>query len=514
MKYQRMIQLGDDLKLSARRFRDRPCFVQGDGISQSFAETNNRVNRLAHVLSEAGVRHGDRVVILAVDSIGYYEVIYACMKLGATYVPLNNRLAEAELETLLRRANPQAVFVSDRYAQMGRDIVTRVGGVRLFVNFDDSYQELVAGGANIEPGVRVLDDDIVGLAFTSGTTGLPKGVLQSQGMLKTLVWMQSIEYDPRPGDFRYTASPAFHIAGQGAVFLHVARGISTLILPQFEAPTTLRWMQEGGLTGCFLVPTMIRRLLDLPNVRDSNYPQLRTIIYGAAPMTTLMLREAMEVFGCMFINAFGAGTEAGLQAVLSAADHERAVAGEGHLLGSIGLPAAGVELRVVDEDDNDVAPGVVGEIISRSDTVMSGYLDMPEETERALRGGWFRGGDLAYSDEQGYLYVAGRSKDMIIRGGENIYPAEIETILSRLPGITQAAVIGKADDRWGEIVVAVLSVAEGSAVSTDSVRQHCRKHLAAYKVPEQVQIVDEMPLNAAGKILKRELRRMFSDATV
>lgn len=509
-----MVQLGDYLRLSAQRFSGRACFVRGDGVAQSFAETNSRVNRVAQALAAAGIGRGDRVAILAVDSVGYYEVMFACMKLGATYVPLNNRLAEEEVETLLRRAAPTAVFVSDRYARMGRDVVGRIDGVRLFANFDDGYEELVAGGTDIEPEVRVLDTDILGLAFTSGTTGLPKGVLQPQGMLKALVWMQSIEYDPRPGDFRYTASPAFHIAGQAMVFLHVARGFPTLILPQFDAPTTLRWMQAGDLTGCFLVPTMIRRLLDLPDVRDSDYAQLRTIIYGGEPMSVPLLREAMKVFGCGFINAFGAGTEGGLQAVLSTADHERAAAGESHLLGSIGVPPAGVELRIVDEHDNDVPPGVIGEIITRSDTVMAGYLDMPEETERALRGRWFRAGDLAYRDEQGYLYLAGRSKDMIIRGGENIYPVEIETVLSRLPGVAQAAVVGKPDDRWGEIVVAVLTVAEGASVTPDEVRRHCRAHLAAYKVPADVRIIDEMPLNASGKILKRELRRLYADTTV
>ncbi|MCT2583545.1 class I adenylate-forming enzyme family protein [Actinophytocola gossypii] len=508
MTYRPMLQLGDHLRLSAHRFPDRPCFVRGDGSAQTFAETNSRVNRLAHALAAHGIGKADRIAILAVDSIGYYEVIHAGMKLGATYVPLNNRLAEQEVETLLRRAGPVALFVSSRYAATARAVAGRIGGVRLLVNLDEpDYEALVASGADVEPDVRVLDTDILGLAFTSGTTGLPKGVLQPQGMLKALVAMESVEYEMRPGEFRYTASPAFHIAGQAMIFLHVARGFPTLILPQFDDRTTLRWMREGGLTGCFLVPTMIRRLLDLPEARESTYPLLRTIIYGGEPMSAGLLREAMDVFGCGFINAFGAATEGGLQGVLSTVDHERAAAGETHLLGSIGLPPTGVEVRIVDEDDREVPPGVVGEVISRSDAVMAGYLEMPAETERALRGGWFRGGDLAYRDEQGYLYVAGRATDMIIRGGENVYPVEIETVLARLPGVVQAAVVGKPDERWGEVVVAVLTLADGAVLTTDEVRAHCRAHLAAYKVPELVRFVDAMPLNASGKILKRELRR-------
>ena len=505
--YRPMIRLGDYLRLSAQRFPDRPCFVTGDGATQTFAEANSRVNRLARALTDHGIGHGDRIAILAVDSVGYYEVIHASMKLGATYVPLNNRLAEEEVETLLRRAEPVALFVSSRYDAVARAVAARVGGVRLLVNLDEDYEALVASGVDGEPDVPVLDTDILGLAFTSGTTGLPKGVLQPQGMLKALVSMESVEYEMRPGEFRYTASPAFHIAGQAMIFLHVARGFPTLILPQFDAPTTLRWMRTGGLTGCFLVPTMIRRLLDQPEARESDYPLLRTIIYGGEPMTAGLLREAMDVFGCGFINAFGAATEGGLQGVLSTVDHERAAAGEPHLLGSIGLPPTGVEVRIVDADDNEVPPGAVGEVISRSDAVMAGYLAMPAETSRALRGGWFRGGDLAYRDEQGYLYIAGRATDMIIRGGENIYPVEIETVLARMPAVAQAAVVAKPDDAWGEIVVAFLTLADGHTVTTEEVRAHCRAHLAAYKVPEIVRIVDEMPVNASGKILKRELRR-------
>jgi acyl-CoA synthetase (AMP-forming)/AMP-acid ligase II len=507
MKYRPMIRMGDYLRLSALRAPDSPCFVHGDGTRQSFAETNSRVNRLADAFAAAGIGRGDRIAVLAVDSVAYYELILASMKLGATYVPLNNRLAEGEVETLVRRAGPAALFVSSRYLGMARAVVARVGGIRLFAHIDEEFEALVASGADVEPDVPVEDTDILGLAFTSGTTGLPKGVLQPQGMLKALVGMESVEYEMRPGEFRYTASPAFHIAGQAMIFLHVARGFPTLVLPQFDAQTTLRWMRDGGLTGCFLVPTMIRRLLDLPGVRDSAYPDLRTIIYGGEPMSAALLREAMDVFGCGFINAFGAATEGGLQGVLSTVDHERAAAGETHLLGSIGRPPTGVEIRIVDADDKDAPPGVVGEVISRSDAVMAGYLEMPAETDRALRDGWFRGGDLAYRDDEGYMYIAGRATDMIIRGGENIYPVEIETVLSRLPAVAQAAVVGQPDERWGEIVVAFLRLTEGEWITEAEVRAHCRGNLAAYKVPEKVHILTELPVNASGKILKRELRR-------
>jgi fatty-acyl-CoA synthase len=359
----------------------------------------------------------------------------------------------------------------------------------------------------VEPDVPVSDDDVLGLAFTSGTTGLPKGVLQPQRMIKSLWTTMSIDYEIVPDEFRYTASPIFHIAGQGMIMMHVMRGFPSLILPQFEEGAVLRWMRSGKLTGCFLVPTMIDRLLAHPDVHDGSYSGLRSIIYGGAPMSPTLLRRAMATFGCDFINAFGAATEGGLQSVLGSAEHRRALAGEEHLLGSIGRPSFGVELRLVDAEDRDVPRGAVGEIITRSDAVMAGYLDMAEETARALRGGWFRAGDLARMDDEGFLFLEGRSKDMIIRGGENIYPVEVETVLARHPGVGQVAVIGRPDAHWGEVVVGYLTLLPGVTLDEDALRAHCRARLASYKIPVAFAVVPEMPVNASGKILKRELRR-------
>lgn len=511
--YEPMIGLGDFLRLNTQRFGERACFVTGDGTRHSFNQVNSRVNKLASALTRRGVKKGSRLAILAIDSVEYYEVILASLKLGATYVPLNNRLTEAEVTTLLGRAQPEALFASSRYTAIARASAEAIEGIHTLVGLDgddlEAYEDLLASGDDVEPDVVVHDTDIVGLAFTSGTTGLPKGVLQSHGMIKALMSMQDNEYEYLPGEFRYTASPAFHIAGQALVLDHIKRGFSTLILPQFDAETTLDWIQNGGLTGCFLVPTMIRRILDIPHVRDADYSNFRSIIYGASPMPPSLLAEAMEVFGCRFIQAFGASTEGGMQAILTSEDHTRALAGEPHLLGSIGRPISGVEMRLVDENDNDVEVGQVGEIITRSDAVMSCYLDMPEQTEEALKDGWFRAGDLAKRDKEGFLYLAGRSKDMIIRGGENIYPIEIETVLEMIPEVSSVAVVGRPSDYWGETVVAYLTLHEGKTVDPEAVKVHCREHLARFKVPEEVIIVPEMPLNASGKILKRELRRFL-----
>ena len=487
-----------------------------DGSSHTFAETNRRVNQLGSALQARGVRKRDRVAVLGTDSGDYVEVLMACMKLGAVYVPLNNRLADAEVLTLLRRAEPKALFASSRYTERITALARQLNGLHLVCSLDGRdlipFTDLLAEGTDAEPGAEVTDDDVLALAFTSGTTGLPKGVLQSQRMINALALNMSIDYEIVADEFRYTASPIFHIAGQAMIAMHIMRSFPTLILPQFDEGRVLHWMQSGRLTGAFLVPTMISRLLDDPRVNDGSYESIRSIIYGAAPMTPALLRRAMTVFTCDFINAFGAATEGGLQASLSAADHRRAAAGAAHLLGSIGKPAFGVNLRLVDVDGKDVPHGEAGEIVTRSNAVMSGYLEMPGETARAIRDGWFWGGDLARMDEDGYLYLAGRSKDMIIRGGENIYPIEIETVISEYPGVTAAAVIGQPDDHWGEIVVAFITAERGAAVERDAIRRFCRERLAPYKIPEVVTVIEEMPLNASGKILKRELRARLAHA--
>ncbi len=511
----RGLALWDWLRLSAARAPQRACFIdEGEGRTLTFAEVNERVDRLAGALAAAGVSKGDTVAILAVDSYRYMETMLASMKLGTTYVPLNYRLAEPEVQTLVAAAEARWLFVSSRYVELAQRLATADGRPLRVVSYDgggeagavEDYEALLAGAAG-PPDVVVEDEDILGLAFTSGTTGLPKGVLQSQRMMKNMVLHMMGDYAVTAEECRYSAAPMFHISGMAMVLLGVARAFPSVLNRQFEPEKVVGWMQSGLLTACFAVPTMINTMVHLPEARAAAYPNLRTILYGAAPMPPALLRAAMDTFGCDFIQAFGAGTEAGLQTVLTAADHRRALAGEEHLLGSIGKPAFGVDLRLCDDDWRDVPRGEVGEIVTRSDSVMSGYLRNPGATAESLRDGWFRAGDLAWMDAEGYLYLGGRRKDMIIRGGENVYPIEIESVLAEHPAVLDVAVIGVPDEHWGEVVGACLIARPGhERPGDDDLRAHCRARLAAYKVPVQFTWLDAFPLNASGKVLKRELR--------
>ena len=447
------ISLGEAITISAQNKPDAPSFVFPDGTAHTFAQTNARVNRLVSALRAEGIGRGDRLAVFSLDSHRFVEIVLAALKLGAVYVPLNYRL---------RRGEP-----------------------------------VVAG-----------DDDVIGLAFTSGTTGLPKGAVQSQRMMKAIVTEQIIEYRLRPDEVRYSAAPTYHITGICQLLMGVAYGTASVIVPQFSPRTTLDLMAADRVTAVFMVPTMISTVMGLPDVHDHAYDRLQLMYYGAAAMSPNLLRRAMDTFRCDFLNAFGAGTEAGLQAVLTPEDHRAALTGRPELLGSIGKPAYGVALRIVDDDLNEVPVGEVGEIATRSDMVMDGYLEMPEETERALRGGWFRAGDMGYLDRNGYLYLSGRKKDMIIRGGENIYPIEIESVLADHPAVAQSAVVGVPDEHWSEIVRAWVTLRPGAGVTASELAAHCSQRLATYKVPAQFRFLDALPVNASGKILKRELRNL------
>ncbi|SOD74629.1 fatty-acyl-CoA synthase [Jatrophihabitans sp. GAS493] len=505
---------GDWLRLAARRAGDTTALILGDGRRVTYNQLNHRVNQLVDLLREQGIGPGDRVATMATDGLRHVEVLLATLKLGATFMPLNFRLSRREADVLLSRGEPKVLFHSGRYTELLAGIQDQHASLEHVVCLDRKteeagfYEDLLLGRPDAEPAPKQAGaEDIAILAFTSGTTGMPKGVQTSYRMTHSVCIVQLLETSMSRSDVYLTSSPLFHSAGYFQTLMCIYFAVPILLLEQFEPVEVQSWLaRPDGPTAVFLVPTMLQTVMNVPGAREANYDQLRIISYGAAPMPPALLREAMELFGCDFTNCFGAGTENGSASWLTPADHRRAAAGEERLLGSVGRPGVGIEMRICDEDLNDVPTGTVGEIVTRNNCTMSGYLAMPERSAQSLPGdGWFRAGDLGYLDEEGYLWLNGRANDMIIRGGENVYPLEIEHVLSEHAAVSEIAVVGVPDDHWGEAVRAWVVVRPGVQTTPAELYAYSNEHLGRYKVPTEYWFVSELPKNASGKVLKREL---------
>jgi fatty-acyl-CoA synthase len=346
--------------------------------------------------------------------------------------------------------------------------------------------------------------------YTSGTTGLPKGAMISQralvAHLAQLAALFGVVDDPRT----LTAVPMYHASGMITGINAIAQGGSVYTMTDFIPPEVARILDEEGITTVTFVPAMIQALLVMvPDLAEREFPRLDTIAYGASPIAAETLRAAMAAFGCKFAQAYGMTELTAVATALYPEDHDRALTGEEHLLLSAGRPLLATDVKIVDDDGNDLQAGEVGEIIVRGPQVMDGYHNRPDATADALVEGWMHTGDAGSIDDEGYLYVSDRVKDMIISGGENIYPREIEDVLFRLSGVADAAVIGVPDEKWGETVKAVIQVKDGATLTEADVRAHCRANLGGFKQPSSVDFIDEIPRNLSGKVLKKDLRAPY-----
>ena len=343
--------------------------------------------------------------------------------------------------------------------------------------------------------------------YTSGTTGLPKGVLLTHrnAMVNVRQVQGAQRYRPSPGDRVLIAAPMYHASGAISVVNACLDGQSLVIHADFDPEAVVDALSTGGVGLCTLVPVMIQMCLAVPGALEREY-SLRALAYGASPIAEPVLAQALDTFGCEMGQGFGQTEASACLTFLTMSDHERILAGETHLLGSVGLPLAGTSIRVVDPDGHDVGPGVVGEILARGPQVMRGYWNAPEQTASTLRDGWLHTGDAGELDADGYLYIRDRVKDMIVSGGSNVYSAEVERAVLTHPAVADAAVIGVPDDRWGETVMAVVVLAPGARLTLDELDAHCRDRLGGYKVPRRLEIADALPRNASGKVLKHELR--------
>ena len=499
---------GTILREHARRRPQAPALTCG-ADSWSFAALDRWSSRIAQALVGAGVGPGDRVGVLSRNCAEFFAMIFACSKAGAILVGINWRLAPPEIEAIVGDARPSVVFVG---ASGEDDLLTaearRTPGLRRVVPFGPAFDALVTAAEEEDPRREGGPDDVAAILYTSGTTGLPKGaMLTNRGMSYTRRLGEA--WKMGPDSVNLVAMPLFHIGGSGYGTSTLTVGGHTVLMREADLPLIVRTIETHRVTHAFFVPTVVQGLLRVPGVELADLTSLKLLMYGASPIGETLLREALGRLSCGFMQAYGLTETSGTVVVLEPDEHgldpERAAR-----LRSCGRPLPFVELRITDPDTlREASPGEVGEIWIRSGMVMRGYWGNPDATAEAITpDGWLRTGDAAFQDADGYVTLFDRFKDMIISGGENIYPAEIENVLLAHPAVHEAAVIGVPQERWGETPRAIVVLRQGQALSAPELIGFARARLARYKCPTSVVFAESLPRNASGKLLKRELRRL------
>jgi long-chain acyl-CoA synthetase len=471
----------------------------------TYRALDERSSRLARALRAAGVRAGTRVAHLDRTGPEVVELLFAAAKIGAVLVPLNWRLAPPELERIVADARAPVLVAGPGFAATAAGIADKLA-VRV-VTTGDEYEAWLGEQPGRDPGGRGAAADTIVQMYTSGTTGVPKGVLTTHRNLAA-----AAETSPLWGfdaaSVSLTPLPMFHIGGIGWAFVGLWNGAETILVSAFDPPDVLDLLEARRVTNAVFVPTMLQGLCAVPGAGERDYASLRSIAYGASPITTPALKTALRTFGCDLFGIYGLTETTGAAVQLDAADHDPGGPRE-HLLRSAGRPYPWVELRVVDPvSGSECRPGGVGEVWLRAPNVMAGYFDRPDETAAAMTAdGWLRTGDGGYRDEDGFLFLTDRIKDMIVSGGENVYPVEVEEALAQHPDVDEVAVVGVPDDRWGETVKALVVPAPGAEPDPAELVAFLRGRLASYKLPRIVELVGDLPRTPSGKVLKRELRQ-------
>lgn len=519
------MNLAELLTIPAELFPEREL-IRFEGAATTYGALADRVGRAAGAMRGLGVGRGDRVAVLDVNTPGAVAAGYAAAALGASWIPLNYRARAPELAEMLRLTTPRLLLVGQRYLELARMAAAAAQPSAQLLLFGPSsastepgFDALVAQAEPIAP-VEVEDSDIAILMFTSGTSAHAKAVMLGHGQLANSVLGSTELASDEPAGVVLLSAPLYHIAGLTALLTATFAGRRIVLLRQFDATQWLHAVEHERATTAFLVPTMLRQVLNRPEFSSTDLSSLTTLSYGAAPMPLGLIRSAITAFpkGVQFINAFGQTETASTVTVLAPEDHrltgsEAEIEQKVRRLGSVGRPLPGVTLRIVDESGNDLPAGTIGEVAISSEQVMRGYFGADDSTKAALAGEWLLTRDLGWVDDAGYLFLAGRKSDLIIRGGENVSPEEIESVLDEHPAVDEVAAFGMPDEEWGERIGAAVVRRSGIAVTEEELIAFSRERLASFKKPESIFFVERLPRSAIGKLLRRELRERYGGRT-
>lgn len=492
----------------AREKPDVPALIEDDR-TLSFAGLAKRTAQVVAALQAAGLGTGDRIAWFGKNSDLYFTLFYGAARLGVVMVPVGWRLSPAEVGYIVGDTEARLLFAGHGFEDVARDVAASLPHVERVLS--DAQARAWIDAATPSDFVAAGPGDAVLQLYTSGTTGNPKGAVLSNLNLFGLripateadipwsVWQE--------GEVALVAMPCAHIGGTGLGVMALAAGVPAYVLAEFTPDGVLDAVEKGGVTRFFMVPAALQMVINHPRAATTDFSRLRYIIYGAAPIPLELLRECIRVFGAEFIQAYGMTETTGTIVSLWPEDHDP----NGNIrMRAAGRALPGVELKVVDENGNEVPTGEVGELMTRSSNNMLGYWKLPEATANTVSAdGWIRTGDACYLDEDGYLFIHDRMKDMIISGGENVYPAEVESAIYGHPAIAEVAVIGVPDEKWGEAVKAVCVAKPGMAIDEADVIAWTRAKIAPFKVPKTIDVIDALPRNASGKILRKDLRAPY-----
>ena len=487
-----------------------------NGRRRSFAQMGERVARFAGALRALGVQPGDRVGILSLNSDWYLEYYMACYWAGAAVNPINIRWSAAEITYSLDDCDTRILLVDDTFLPLLGEIRKNSKVLQTVIHTGDgappegalSYEALVAETAPVEDAMRG-GDDLAGVFYTGGTTGSPKGVMLCHRNLYTNAISAVAENIARPTSIGLHAAPMFHLADGAFMNALFSAGGCHVMLPRFDPVGVLQIIAETGVTDMLLVPTMIQMLVDHPDVHNYDLSSLSNMLYGASPISEGLLDRAMKTIPNVgFTQAYGMTELSPIATVLRPDMHREAGRAKGRHR-SAGKATVCTEVRIVDAEGNEVPRGEVGEVAVRGPGVMLGYWNKPAETEAAVRNGWMHTGDGGRMDDEGYVFIVDRLKDMIVTGGENVYSVEVESVIATHPAIATCAVIGVPSEQWGELVHVFIVRKPGQALEAEELIEFCKARIANYKCPREVSFIDAMPLSGAGKILKTTLRAPF-----
>ncbi len=502
------------------RIVDRQAELRGEKIAlvyndkfTTFRELADQSNQVANQLIKRGSKPGDRVALLDKNSDSFYALFAGCSKAGCVLTPINSRLSPAEISYILKDCEADIFFIGEEFVEISNKAVSSLGSSPEIVALSENYPEFCSYEAWRDsspasaPEQEICATDVLLQLYTSGTTGYPKGVcLTNANYTAYATLVSKIEdFQHKEGEVILNAMPLFHVAGLNAAVAALINGTKTIVMSDVVPSLVLTLIEKYKINYAFFVPVVIQALLDAPEIEETDLSSFKILSYGGSPISEELLLRASNRFQCRFLQGYGMTESAGAATFLLPEMHHP---GKDKLT-SCGNPIPGIDIRIADADGNYLPPGELGEIILKSPTVMQGYWRRPDETSEALRDGWLYTGDAGVMDEDGFIYVKDRVKNMILTGGENVYPAEVENLLLGYPGVLEVAVFGVPDETWGEAIKAQIVPVSGEQLDAKAIMEFLRDRIANYKIPKSIDFISSIPRNAAGKILHRELRKPF-----